>query len=151
MPAALLGVCTAVGADGQVPLESLPMLFAFAQSLSRHRWSLFVLAGLILALQVSRAHVHRFGEHDVPYGHSHATQMHALDTGPAADGHELLSEAAVVEDLLVKFSGLGLSIPAIVFLLLAIPRPPGLRAPPLLAARRFSFNTFRPPLRAPPG
>lgn len=127
------------------------MLMSFSHAVRRHRWGLFVLAGLILALQVLRAHVHRFGEHDALYGHSHATEMHVLDMDTAADHHELVGETAVVDDLLIKFSSLGLFIPlALLFLLLAPPRASRLRAPPSLAAHRLFFNTLRPPLRAPP-
>lgn len=127
------------------------MLFDLAQAVRRRRWSLFVLAGLIVALQVLRAHVHRFGEHDALYGHSHATEMHVFDMDTAADPVELVGEAAVIDDLLIKFSSLGLSIPVVMLLLLlAIPRAPGVRAPPSLAAPRSSFLPLRPPLRAPP-
>ena len=127
------------------------MLFDLAQTIRRNRMSLFVLAGLILALQVLRAHVHRFGEHDALYGHSHATEMHVLDMDTAADPDELIGEAAVIDDLLVKFSGLALAIPVVaLLLLLAIPPAPRLRAPPSVAARRLSFLVLCPPLRAPP-
>jgi len=127
------------------------MLLNVSQAIRRHRWGLFVLAGLILALQVLRAHVHRFGEHDALYGHSHAAEMHVLDMGTAADADELIGEAPVIDDLLIKFSSLGLFIPmALLFLLLAMPRALGLRAPPSLTAHRISFNALRPPLRAPP-
>lgn len=128
------------------------MLFALAQSLSRHRWSLFVLAGLLLALQVLRAHVHRFGEHDALYGHSHATEMHVLDMDAAADGHEVISEVPVVDDLLIKLSNLGLAIPAVLaFLLLTLVGGLSLRPPPSIAVASSFFSPLRPPLRAPPG
>lgn len=127
------------------------MVNNFSRAIRRHRWGLFVLAGLILALQVLRAHVHRFGEHDALYGHSHATEMHVLDMDTAADHHEWVGGTAVIDDLLIKLSSFGAFIPlALLFLLLAVPRAPGLRAPPSLAARRLSLNALHPPLRAPP-
>lgn len=127
------------------------MLSSVARALRQHRCGLFLLAGLILALQVSRSHVHWFGEHDVLYSHSHATEMHVLDMDMAADHHGPVGETAVIDDLLIKFSSLGLFIPmALLFLLLAMPRALGLRAPPSLTAHRLSFNALRPPLRAPP-
>lgn len=142
---------TPVATSPAVPLESWPMLFDLAHAVRRHRWSLFALAGLILALQVSRAHVHRFGEHDALYGHSHATEMHMLDMDAAADGHELVSEVAVIDDLLIKLSHLGQFIPAVLaFLLVTLMGGLGLRPPPAIAIASPSFSPLRPPLRAPP-
>jgi len=119
---------------------------------SRHRYWLVLLAGILLLGQALYLHVHVFADHLVSADHTHPAEVHSHILPMTDDAHDdgANAEPGITQAIVKLLGGALLILPLLALLLLVAParRRIGHRdarfvwpaSPPLL----------RPPLRAPP-